>query len=117
MVLNPDKTKLLIVNFSKSQQFKSLLSIPSASSKIELSFETKLLGYWLNADMKPDTHVKKILKTAYSRLWTISRLKTANVSNSDIFYFYTMNIRSVLEYAAPVFSSMLPLKTLKGSRR
>ena len=110
MVLNPEKTKLLIVNFSKTQQFKSLLSIPSASTKIELTFETKLLGYWLTSDMKPDTHVKKILKTAYSRLWTISRLKAAKVNNNDIFYFYTMKIRSVLEYAAPVFSSMLTQK-------
>ena len=106
MVLNADKTKLMIVNFTHSHQFQSLLAIPQ-SSKIELCFETKLLGYWLTVDMKPYKHVKHILKVSYSRLWSISRLKHAGVSDDDIFHFYTMKIRTVLEYAAPVFTSML----------
>ena len=57
--------------------------------------------------MKTATHVQHILKIAYSRLWTISRLKSAGVGKDDIFYFFTMKIRSVLEYTSPVFSSML----------
>ena len=57
--------------------------------------------------MKPSTHVQCVLKIAYGRLWTISRLKSAEVSDDDIFHFYSMKIRSVLEYAAPVFTSML----------
>ena len=107
MVLNPDKTKLLIINFTQNHHFQSLLSIPGSSSKIELCFQTKILGYWLTHDMKPATHVKHITRTAYSRLWAISRLKASGVSNDDIFHFYIMKIRSVLEYAAPVFTSML----------
>ena len=102
-----DKTKLMIINFTQNHQFQSLLSIPGSSSKIELCFKTKILGYWLTHDMKPATHVKHITKIAYSRLWAISRLKTAGVSNDDIFHFFIMKIRSVLEYAAPVFTSML----------
>jgi hypothetical protein len=107
MVLNPDKTKLLIINFTDSHQFQSLLSIPGSSSTIELCFETKLLGYWLTTDMKPSKHVQYILKIAYGRLWTVSRLKSAGVNDDDIFHFYSMKIRSVLEYAAPVFTPML----------
>ena len=34
-------------------------------------------------------------------------MKCAGVSDNDIFHFYTMKIRTVLEYAAPVFTSML----------
>ena len=107
MVLNANKTKLMIINFTNNHQFQSLLSIPGSASKIELCFETKLLGYWLTSDMKPSTHVSYILKIAYGRLWTISRLKSAGVSEDDIFHFYTVKIRSVLEFATPVFSSML----------
>ena len=40
-------------------------------------------------------------------MWTITRLKSAGVNNDDTFHFYTMKIRSVLEYTAPVFNSML----------
>ena len=48
-----------------------------------------------------------ILKIANSRLWKILRQQSAGVGKEDIFYFFTMKIRSVLEFASPVFSSML----------
>ena len=52
MVLNPDKTKLMIINFTHNHQFQSLLSIPdTTSSTIELCFKTKILGFWLTHDM------------------------------------------------------------------
>ena len=41
MVLNPDKTKLMIVNFSTSHQFQSVLQIPNTPTPIELCFKTK----------------------------------------------------------------------------
>ena len=117
MVLNLDKTKLMIVNFTHHHQFQSLLTIPGSSSPIELCFETKLLGYWLTVDMKPSTHVDYILKIAYSRLWTITRLKSATVNEDDILHFYNMKIRSVLEYAAPVFTSMLTAENISDIER
>ena len=64
MVLNPSKTKLMIINFTEDHQYQSLLTVPGSSSPIELAFETKLLGYWLTVDMKPETHIAYILKTA-----------------------------------------------------
>ena len=78
MVLNPDKTKLLIINFTHDHHFHSLLKIPGSSSPILLTFETKLLGYWLTTDMKPSTHVSYILGITYSQLWAISRLKSTS---------------------------------------
>ena len=117
MVLNPEKTKLMIMNFTSSHQFQSLLHIPGSPSKIELCFKTKILGYWLTTDMKPDTHVAHILKIAYNRLWAISRLKSAKVKDDDIFFFYSMKIRSVLEFAAPVFFSMLTSKNTMDIER
>ena len=117
MFLNASKTKLLIVNFTDSHQFQSLLTIPGSSSPIELTFETKLLGYWLTSSMKPSKHVAHILKIAYGRLWAISRLKSANVKNEDILHFFNEKIRSVLEFAAPVFSSMLTKENIVDIER
>ena len=117
MVLNASKTKLLIVNFTDSHQFQSLLTIPGSSSPIELTFETKLLRYWLTSSMKPSKHVAHILKIAYGRLWAISRLKSANVNNEDILHFFNVKIRSVLEFAAPVFSSMLTKENIVDIER
>ena len=56
MELNPGKTKLMIVIFTDDHQFQSLLTIPLAPNPIKLIFQTKLLGYWLMAYMKPNTH-------------------------------------------------------------
>ena len=117
MVLNADKTRLFIVNFTNLHQFQSLLTIPGAPSPIELTFETKLLGYWLSCDMTPNKHVTYILKIAYSRLWAISRLKSAKVSNDDILHFFNVKIGSVLEYAAPVFNSMLTVENTTDIER
>ena len=94
-----------------------VLKIPDASSKIDLCFETKLLGYWLTSDLKPEKHISHILKVAYQRLWTITRLKAANVNAKDIFYFYSMKIRSVLEFASPVFFSMLISQNISDIER
>jgi hypothetical protein len=117
MVLNPSKTKLMIVNFTIDHQYQSLLTIPGSSSPIELTFETKLLGYWLTVNMRPDKHVEYILRIAYSRLWAISRLKSAAVSDGDILHFYQMKIRSVLEYSSPVFTPMLTAQNIDDIER
>ena len=117
MVLNPDKTKLMIINFTSLHQFQSLLQIPNTPATIELCFETKILGYWLTSDLKPHKHVSYILKIAYSRLWAVSRLKSSGVSKEDIYHFYTMKIRSVLEFASPVFFSMLSSQNIADIER
>ena len=81
MVLNPDKTKLLIVNFTDNHQYQSLLTAPGSCNPIELTFQTKLLGYCLTVDKKPNKHMSYILKIVYGRLWSVSRLKSAGVND------------------------------------
>ena len=117
MVLNPDKTKLLIVNFTDTHQYQSLLTIPGSGSPIELTFQTKLLGYWLTVDMKPNKHVSYILEIVYGRLWAVSRLKSAGVSDQDILHFFNVKIRSVLEYCTPVYTSMLTEENISDIER
>ena len=71
MVLNSKKTFLFIANFTNNHQFRSMLQIPGSQNKLELAFETKLLGYWLTEDMKPKKHIKYILSIAYKRIWAV----------------------------------------------
>ena len=67
--------------------------------------------------MKPSKHVSHILEIAYKRLWAISRLKSAGVKEDDILYFFNMKIRSVLEYCAPIFTSMLNAENIYDIER
>ena len=87
MVLNPKKTCIFIANFTHIHQFKPLLSIPGVNTAIETVQETKLLGYWLTADMKPNKHIQYILKRAFSKIWAIRRLKEAGASDQDLKLF------------------------------
>ena len=107
MILNAKKTVLFVVNFTKIHQFKPLLKIPGENKYLEVVQETKLLGYWLTSDMKPHTHICYIIAIANKRIWTISKLKKAGVSDTDLKFFYEMKIRSVLETSAVVYHSML----------
>ena len=107
MSLNTDKTCVFIVNFTNNHQFRPLLKIPGCDTNIDRVLETKLLGYWFTTNMKPHRHVEYILAICYKRLWAVTKLKKAGVSNDDILHFYYMKIRSVLETNSAVFHSML----------
>ena len=117
MKLNPKKTNLFIVNFSKNHQFKPLLKIPGDQNLLQVVQETKLLGYWLTSDMKPHKHVQYILKIVNGRIWAITKLKRTGVSDEDLKYFFTMKVRSVLESAAVVFHSLLTEENKKNIER
>ena len=107
MVLNAKKTKMFIANFMKHHQFKPLLTIPSEVVPVEVTLETKLLGYWLTTDMKAHKHVQYIVSRSIKRIFVISRLKSAGCGVDDLIYVYVLLIRSILETACPVFQPML----------
>ena len=107
MVLNAKKTCIFIANFTDNHQFKPLLSIPGVNKVIETVQETKLLGYWLTSNMKPNKHIQYIVKRSLGKIWAIRRLKEAGASDNDLKYFYIMMIRSILETNCPVFHTQL----------
>ena len=107
MVLNAKKTCIFIVNVTEIHQFKPLLSIPGVNNVIETVQETKLLGYWLTSNMKPNKHIQYIVKRSLAKIWSIRRLKEYGASDNDLKYFYIMMIRSILETNCPVFHTKL----------
>ena len=107
MILNESKTFLFIVNFTKNHQFRPILKIPSAQNNLNFKDSFKLLGYWLTSNLRPETHVKYILKIAYQRIWSIRRLKADGISNEDILYFYCIKRRYFLKYSCPIFQPMM----------
>ena len=77
-----------------------MLQIPGSQNKLELAFETKLLGYWLTEDMKPKKHIKYILSIAYKRIWAVRRLKTSGVSRplALLLFKNSISIRKFMSY-------------------
>ena len=64
----------------------------------------KLLGLWIDDNMKWNTNTEKIVKKAAKRLFLLKVLKSYGASTSDMKNFYIAVIRATLEYGAEVWN-------------
>ena len=65
----------------------------------------KLLGIFIQSNLKWDKYVNYIVKRANSRLYMLRKLKYHFLSTSDLILIYTSFVRPTVEYATPVWSS------------
>ncbi len=108
LILNADKTKEIIVDFSKGRRISSAL--PRATMRgveIERVACEKLLGFQLCEDLKPHEHINYRIKQANQRLFLLYRLRKAGLPRTALAMFYEQGIRSILEPASPVFHHAL----------
>jgi len=75
--------------------------------------EFKLLGVIITADLSWDSHVAYMLRKVAKRMYCINYLVRAGLPTSDILCVYCSIIRSVLEYACPVWHPGLTKKLSK----
>ena len=104
--LNADKCKELRISFAKEQRAFDPVIIEG--KEVELLTSTKLLGLTIANDLTWNDHVTVITKKASKRLYFLTQLKRAGVPKQDLAMFYVSCVRSVIDYAAPVFSNGLP---------
>ena len=74
---------------------------------LEVVDEYKLVGVMISSNLKWDENTDYITKKAYSRLWMLRRLKNLGLKKTSLLQVFTMQIRSVLEFGAVVWHSML----------
>ena len=106
MPLNPDKCKELRISFNaKSRSFDSIVV-----NKKELGVVTnfKLAGLNINSKLTWNYHTDDVVKKVNKRLYFLKQLKRAKVPCKSLPTFYTSCIRSVIDYAIPVFYHALP---------
>ena len=63
----------------------------------------KLLGLWLDDDLKWNTNTEYITKKASKRLYLLKILKKYGDPQQDLLPFYSTVIRSTLKYGAQVW--------------
>ena len=63
--------------------------------------ETKLLGVTLTSYLSWSKHVDNITRGATRNLWVLIRFKVLGGTTDQL--LYTTRVRSILEFAAPVF--------------
>ena len=67
----------------------------------------KLLGLWLDDDLKWNTNTEYITKKASKRLYLLKILKKYGAPQQDLLIFYSTVIRSTLEYGSQVWHGTL----------
>ena len=78
--------------------------------KIYQKQTTKILGCWIQEDAgKWGVNTKELVKSAYSRISMLSKLKYTGVSTSDLLEIYSLFIRSRAEYMSVVWHSSLTI--------
>ena len=104
--LNIDKCKEIRISFSKNNADLPPLFING--QELEVVQNAKLLGVTITDNLSWNLHINETITKASKRLYFLRQLKGARVSTSDLVRFYTCCIRSVCDYAVPVFHSSLP---------
>ena len=66
----------------------------------------KLLGVTLSKDLSWNDHCDEMLKKACKRLYALRSLKAAGLNQKDLVLVYCSLVRSVVEYASPVWAAL-----------
>ena len=102
MKLNYKKTKLMLFNPSKSKDFLPQFEVDN--NNIELVEQTKLLGLIISSDLSWSLNTDYMVDRCNAKMWVIRRLKKLGASDADLLDVYCKQIRSILEFAVPVWN-------------
>jgi hypothetical protein len=104
MKINIDKTNYMVFTRSQSD-FVTRLNINNI--KIEQVPTVKIVGVWLQSNLKWDKNTRELIKKAYSRMSMITKLKYVGVGTDELIDIYKLYIRSIVEYCSVVWHSSL----------
>ena len=105
MKINADKTKDMAISFSRKHT--NIPAVTIDGKAVERTKTFTLLGVVLSDDITWGDHVEYLHGKCSQRLYLLILLKRAGVTAQDILRIYTTMIRSVLEYACPVWHTSL----------
>ena len=116
MLINGDKTKVMLFNTGKKYDFMPRLSIDGREN-LEVVEKFKLLGVQLRSDLKWSDNTDFICKKGYERIWMLRRLCGLGATDQEVLDVYLKQIRSVMEMAVPVWEPGLNKQEVKQIER
>ena len=111
MVINKKKTHALLFTRSRKFDFPPEMRFLDGTD-IEIVSETTLLGVKITDDLKWRQNTTYMCMKARKKLWTLKRMQLLHLTEKELFDVYTKEIRSILEYAAPVWHSSITRKQI-----
>ena len=71
--LNASKPKYMLINFTNDWQFSTKLNLDDQT--LDQIKETKILGVWIQDDMKWSKNTTEVVRNAYARMTILRKLK------------------------------------------
>ncbi len=105
MELDTKKTKDMWICFTGASPL-SPLRISDAIIERVVNF--KILGTWLQKDLKWNKHVEDTTRKASKNLYCLREFRTANLPVEVGLTTFLTKIRTILEYCSPVWGGFLP---------
>jgi hypothetical protein len=102
MELNLKKCKEMLIDLRRNKM--AIYHYTIENNIIEMVSSYRLLGLWMDDNMKRNTNTEKIIKKAAKRLFLLKVLKSYGASLGDMKEFYITVIRPTLEYGAQVWN-------------
>ena len=109
MKINKNKTKIMKFTNSRNLDFPMEVKF-SDETQIESITEIKLLGVIVTNDLKWSSNTSFICHKARTRLWILRRMSHLDLTRNEKFDVYVKEVRSILEFAVPVWHSSLTRK-------
>ena len=109
MLINKNKTQVIMFSRSRTLDFPPELTFEDGSL-LKVVSEMKLLGVYITEDLKWKRNTDFIVSKAKQKIWIIRRLIQFKLSVQELFDVYNKEIRSILEFAVPVWHSGLTRK-------
>ena len=105
MLLNEQKSKIMIFNFTKKYQFSTRVHLND--TLLDIINETKILGTILSSDLTWHNNSEYLTKKGYQRMTMLRKLYKFDVPQEDLVMIYCQYIRSILEYNSNVWFSAI----------
>ena len=116
MVINEDKTKVMLFNQGRKYDFLPHIETESGEM-LEVVDEVKLLGLVVRSDLSWRSNTENLCKKAYQRLWMLRNLKKFGANTAELLDVYNKQCRSVLELAVPAWTPGLNVTEVKQLER
>ena len=95
--------------FSRNYDFPPEIAF-SDGSLLNVVSEKTILGVQISDDLKWKSNTSFIVSKARGKIWILRRLLPYNFSSLELFDVYIKEVRSILEYAVPVWHPGLTRK-------
>ena len=111
MIINKKKTEAMKFTFSRKFDFPPEVRFSDGSLMNVVSVKI-ILGVQISDDLKWKQNTNFIVNKARGKIWILRRLLPLSFSHQELFDVYAKEIRSILEYAVPVWHSGLTRKQI-----